>query len=71
MLILSNIWKEIMRAFLRWIQGATWVGESVFSNTDHVFQNMGGEPLHRNSQLDMQLQKTKMTFKVYIMMLLP
>ena len=22
-------------------EGASWVGESVFSNTDHIFQNMG------------------------------
>ena len=28
-------------------EGATWVGESVFSNTDHIFQNMGdGTYLH-------------------------
>ena len=48
-------------------EGATWVGESVFSNTDHVFQNMGDGTYIHSGILSIRhavAAKTKMTFKI-------
>ena len=48
-------------------EGATWVGESVFSNTDHIFQNMGDGTYIHSGILSIRhavAAKTKMTFKI-------
>ncbi len=48
-------------------EGASWVGESVFSNTDHVFQNMGDGTYIHSGILSIRhavAAKTKMTFKI-------
>ena len=48
-------------------EGASWVGESVFSNTDHIFQNMGDGTYIHSGILSIRhavAAKTKMTFKI-------
>ena len=48
-------------------EGASWVGESVFSNTEHVFQNMGDGTYIHSGILSIRhavAAKTKMTFKI-------
>ena len=48
-------------------EGASWVGEAVFSNTDHVFQNMGDGTYIHSGILSVRhavAAKTKMTFKI-------
>ena len=48
-------------------EGASWVGESVFSDTDHIFQNMGDGTYIHSGILSIRhavAAKTKMTFKI-------
>ena len=48
-------------------EGASWVGESVFSNTDHIFQNMGDGTYIHSGILSIRhavAAKIKMTFKI-------
>ena len=48
-------------------EGASWVGESVFSKTDHVFQNMGDGTYIHSGILSIRhavASKTKITFKI-------
>jgi len=48
-------------------EGASWVGESVFSSTDHIFQNMGDGTYIHSGILSIRhavAAKTKMTFKI-------
>ena len=48
-------------------EGASWVGESVFSNNEHIFQNMGDGTYIHSGILSIRhavAAKTKMTFKI-------
>ena len=48
-------------------EGASWVGESVFSNRDHIFQNIGDGTYIHSGILSIRhavAAKTKMTFKI-------
>ena len=48
-------------------EGASWVGESIFSNTDHIFQNMGDGTYIHSGILSVRhavAANTKMTFKI-------
>ena len=48
-------------------EGASWVGESIFSSTDHIFQNMGDGTYIHSGILSIRhavASKTKMTFKI-------
>jgi len=48
-------------------EGASWVGESVFTNTEHIFQNMGDGTYIHSGILSIRhavAAKTKMTFKI-------
>ena len=48
-------------------EGATWVGESLFSNRDHVFQNLGDGTYIHSGILSIRhavAAKTKITFKI-------
>ena len=48
-------------------EGASWVGESVFSNRDHIFQNMGDGTYIHSGILSIRhavAAKIKMTFKI-------
>tara|TARA_Y100000590_G_scaffold271734_1_gene305041 strand:+ start:496 stop:3927 length:3432 start_codon:yes stop_codon:yes gene_type:complete len=48
-------------------EGATWVGESVFSNRDHIFQNIGDGTYIHSGILSIRhavAAKTKITFKI-------
>ena len=48
-------------------EGATWVGESLFSNRDHVFQNLGDGTYIHSGILSVRhavAAKTKITFKI-------
>ena len=48
-------------------EGASWVGESLFSNNEHIFQNMGDGTYIHSGILSIRhavAAKTKMTFKI-------
>ena len=48
-------------------EGATWVGESLFSNRDHIFQNLGDGTYIHSGILSIRhavAAKTKITFKI-------
>ena len=48
-------------------EGASWVGESIFSNRDHIFQNMGDGTYIHSGILSIRhavAANTKMTFKI-------
>ena len=48
-------------------EGASWVGESIFTNTEHIFQNMGDGTYIHSGILSIRhavAAKTKMTFKI-------